>query len=791
VIALAFAPLITDAQFEISGTITDKTTGNNLSGAHLTLVGTFKKTLSDPFGNFAFTDLKKGEYTLSVTYLGYQKSEQQIELIRDTSLIITLLPDTIMVDEVIIRSTRADVISPETYTNINRKEINETNLARDLPFLLNSTPSVTTTSDAGNGIGYTGIQIRGTDMTRINITINGIPLNDPESQDVFWVDLPDFASSADNIQVQRGVGTSTNGAAAFGASVNIQSLILQSEPYAQLQGVYGSFNTLKTNLMAGTGLIRDKFTFDARLSKITSDGYIDRASSDLGSFFVSGGFYSDKTILKVNIFSGKEKTYQAWEGVPSNVLDTNRTYNPAGLYVDGQVKYYDNQTDNYDQTHFQLLLSQQMGQLFTLNLAAHYTKGKGYYESYMTDQKLSKYGEGIFIADTGTLYSDLIRQKWLDNDFSGMTFSLLYTEHKRINITFGGALNTYNGDHYGYVIWTKKALVKDMERPYYKSTGKKTDANVYLKANYSLTRKINLLADLQFRKVNYSIEGIDDKLLNIDQHPTFNFFNPKLGASYAFNDMHKVYFSFGIANREPNRRNYLDADQGYQPVAEKLSDYELGYDLSFERTKIGLNLYYMDYKNQLVLTGEINNVGDPIMVNVPKSYRAGIELSAGYLILNNLEWQANLTLSRNKIKNFTEFIDNWDTGGQDSQYIGTTDLSFSPDIIVNNSFRFEPVKHLVLTLESKYVSKQFIDNTSDENQILKPYFINNLRINYDIPMTVFKNIGLTLMANNIFNVNYETNAWIYKYRYEGREQYMDGYFPQAGINFMAGLTLLF
>ncbi|MCX6234029.1 MAG: TonB-dependent receptor [Bacteroidetes bacterium] len=790
---LAFAPLACYAQFGISGIVTDNATGESLSGAHLILKETFKNTVSDPTGHYRFTDLKKGSYVLIVSYVGYLTLEQKLDLQNTLTVNIALESSPIMEDVVIIQSTRANVKSPDTYTNISKKAINEINLGRDLPYILSSTPSLTINSDAGNGVGYTSMQIRGTDMTRINVTINGIPLNDPESQNVFWVDLPELSSSIDNIQVQRGVGTSTNGAAAFGASVNIQTTTVETEPYARIDGTFGSFNTLKNNIMVGTGLLKNKFTFNARLSKISSDGYIDRASSDLKSYFVSGGFYGNKTIFKINVFSGDEKTYQAWEGIPSDILDTNRTYNPAGKYINdnGQVRYYDNQTDNYKQDHFQLLLSQEIGKCFLVNLAAHYTKGKGYYESYMTDQKLLKYGEDVFVSDSGVTRSDLIRQKWLDNDFSGMTFSLLYDNHKRIKLTFGGAWSTYNGDHYGFVIWAKDALITDKDRPYYKNIGRKSDGNIYLKAEYTLAKKINLFADMQLRMIDYSIKGTHDNLANIDQQPHFDFFNPKTGVLYEFSDRHKAYFSFGIAHREPNRRNYLDADPGHIPASEKLFDYELGYDLSLSKAKFGINLYYMNYKNQLVLTGEINNVGDPIMVNVPESYRIGAEITAGARIMKNLEWDANITLSRNKIHDFTEYIDNWDSGMQDSTYNGTTDLSFSPEIIFHNLFRYEPVKNLTLTLESTYIGKQYIDNTSNDNHILEPYFLNNFRINYSIVTPVIRNINITLMANNIFNTDYETNAWIYKYNYEGRELYVDGYFPQAGINFMAGLTLLF
>jgi len=792
-VIVVMTPVLAFSQYSIEGRVTDQTTGETLSGAHIVVNGTFLTTISDPDGLYKISNLKKGTYDLMVSYIGYKTQHIEVQLDHSLTLNIQMIPSPITEETVIIKATRANEKIPETYTNVTRKEINEVNLGKDMPFILSMTPSLTMTSDAGNDIGYSAIQIRGTDITRINVTINGVPLNDAESQDVYWVDLPDLATSVQDIQIQRGVGTSTNGDAAFGASVNIQTAVLHPEPYANLDNNLGSFHSVRNSLTAGTGLIKDKFAFDTRLSRITSAGYIDRASSDLRSYFLTGGYYGNKTILKINVFSGLEKTYQAWGGVPSNVIDTNRTYNPEGEYIndEGKIDYYDNQTDNYKQDHVQVVLSQEIGHYFIFNLTLHHTHGIGYYESYMTDQKLSSYGPGIFIADSGVARSDLIRQKWLDNLFSGCVFSILYNDHKRTSLTLGGSWNTYDGEHYGHVIWARDAIVRDKEIKYYSDTGDKTDGNIFAKMEYTLATKLNLYGDVQFRNIEYKLKGTDDKLRNVTQSHRYTFFNPKLGLIYTITDKHKAYFSFGIANREPNRRNYLDADSSRQPSPERLNDFELGYQFSLPHFKLGVNLYYMDYNDQLVLTGEINNVGDPIMVNVPKSYRAGIETTAGAYILKNLQWNANASFSRNKILDFTEYIDNWDTGGQDSKFLGTTDLSFSPDLIINNIFNYEPLKNLNFILSSKYVGKQYIDNTSSNHRKLDPYFINNLIIRYDIKTTIIKNIGISFMINNLFSAKYEANAWIYRYIYEGKEQYMDGYFPQAGINFMAGLNLQF
>jgi len=791
-IALISIYSFTSAQFTILGNITDKSNGETLPGAHISISGTYINTISDHHGNFKINGLKAGDYTLHVTYIGYASYSEQLSITTNTELEIQLESTAIMEEEVVISATRVQQNSPVTYTDVDKNEIQQMNLGKDIPYIVSFTPSITTTSDAGNNIGYSQLRIRGTDITRINVTINGIPLNDPESHNVYWVDVPDFSSSINNIQIQRGVGTSTNGAAAFGASLNIQTQTLEQDPYAAIDNSFGSFNSRKHTLMAGTGLIKDKFAFDVRLSNIASDGYIDRAASDLRSFFVSGALYGKDNILKLNIFSGREETYQAWEGVPKDSLETNRTYNPAGEFIDddGNISYYDNQTDNYNQDHFQLLFSQQIGTV-NLNLAAFYVKGKGYYESWKNDQKLSNYGESYFVEDTSVTRSDLIRQKWLDNDFSGITFSGSWDPKKKIKLSVGGAYNNYVGDHFGYVIWAKDALILNPEEPYYFNKGKKSDFNVYTKMNWLVALKLNLYVDLQYRHINYSVTGNHDNLNEIDINQTYSFFNPRTGIFYEINNQNKTYLSFGIANREPNRRNFIDADPGQIPTYETLYDFELGYDYSIEKLNLGLNVYYMYYHNQLVETGKINNVGDPVMVNVPKSHRTGLEFTAGARIGKNFKWNANLTLSRNKIKSYTEFIDNWDTWGQDIWELENTEISFSPNVIAYNLFSYEVIDNMYVKLESKYISKQYIDNTSSEKRKLDPYFVNNIIFNYLIHTSFIEEIGVDLLVNNIFNSRYESNAWVYKYIYEGQEQEYNGYFPQAGINFMVGLHLRF
>ncbi len=780
---IAAMPLMAFSQFSISGKVVDKETKEPLQGAHIIIENTFKSTTSNNSGYFFIKNLKKGNYSIKVSFIGYKTIIKKIKLEKNSELNFEMVSSPILEDEVIITATRAPEKSPTTFKNVSKKEIRDVNLGQDLPFLIETTPSTVVTSDAGAGIGYTSIRIRGTDMTRINVTINGIPLNDPESHGVFWVDMPDFASSIDNIQIQRGVGTSTNGAAAFGASINIQTLKLNPEPYAEINSSAGSFNTFKNNFTFGTGLIKGKFSFDGRVSKITSDGYIDRAFSDLKSFFVSGAYYGEKSILKLNVFSGKEKTYQAWMGVPKDSLKTNRTYNP---YT------YNNETDNYQQDHYQLIYSKEINKNLYLNAALHYTHGKGYYEQYKENRKFMDYLlDTLFIGGDTISRTNLVQQKWLDNDFYGFTYSLNYKE-KNTDLILGGAWNKYNGDHFGKVIWAQFASNGSINHQWYYNIGEKTDFNIFGKINYNLNNKFNFYGDVQYRRIYYSIDGDHDDLRDITQEHKFNFLNPKAGLYFDINENHSTYFSFAVSNREPSRSDYRDSDEDHTPTGEILYDYEIGYNFKSLNFAVDANIYYMNYKDQLILTGEINNVGDPIMTNVPESYRAGIELAVSAKILQNLKWDINATFSRNKIKDFTAYIDNWSPPyEQITDDLGETNLSFSPDIIAGSIISYKPVNNLNISFISKYVSRQYIDNTSNKYRSLDPYFVNNLIINYSFKTKFIKEIGFQLMINNIFNEEYETNAWVYRYYYESNEYMMDGYFPQAGINFLAGINLKF
>ncbi|MCD6566331.1 MAG: TonB-dependent receptor [Bacteroidales bacterium] len=788
-----YSSFVVFGQFQVSGIVED-TNGTSLIGANVILEGTYLGTSTGLSGEFVFSNVNNGSYTLKVSYMGYETKREEINVQKNSQIKIALERSIYLADEVIISTIRASETMPVASTTVSKSEIREMDFVQDVPYLLRLTPSLVTSSDAGTGVGYTSFRIRGTDLTRINITVNGIPLNDSESHGVWWVDMPDFSSSVDNIQIQRGVGTSTNGAGAFGATVNLKTFTFSKKPFTEINSIAGSLNTLKNNIKIGSGLINDKFSFETRMSKVSSDGYIDRATADLKSFAVSGAYFGEKDMVRVNILSGKEKTFQAWDGVPSTILDYNRTYNGMGQYLDemGNTKYYDNETDNYWQDHFQLLYSREIKRGIYLNLCLHYSGGKGYYEQYKEDEDYSDYQmDNILIGSNLIEETDLIRRKWLDNDFYGVTYSLKYKKDKW-DASIGGAWNKYIGGHFGKVIWARYAGDSELNHEWYNSDATKADINLYGKINYYLSTKLNLYADMQTRHIDYIIDGIDDDLRNITQKHTYTFFNPKLGTFLKLNKNQSAYFSFGIAHREPNRHNFVDADPaGPVPVPEMLKDYELGYNLRLSDFRFTGNIYFMDYDNQLVLTGEINDVGSPVMTNVEKSYRTGIELQTAIQIADKIEWEMNATLSRNKIKNFTEYVDNWDTWSQVSTNLGETDISFSPAIIMGSNFKFNLFENFEIRMFSKYVGKQYIDNTSGESRILNPWFVNDLNFQYSFSQKWVDQIRVKLQINNLFNEEYETNAWVYRYIVDGENKIMDGYFPQASRNFLVGLNFRF
>ncbi len=811
-ITAIFGSLSANAQFAVKGKITTTENNERLVGANIWLEGTNKVTVSDIDGHFNLSKVRKGQYRLSVSFVGYQLFQKQITVDGDLELNIAMRRQNILTDEVIVNATRVTDKQPITFTNVKKEEIAKQNLGQDIPYLLNFTPSVVSTSDAGTGIGYTGIRIRGSDATRINVTINGIPYNDAESQGTFWVDLPDFASSVDNIQIQRGVGTSTNGSGAFGATINVQTTTFNEKAYGSVDNSFGSFNTRKHTIMAGSGLIDGKFTFDARLSKIASDGYIDRATADLQSYFLSGGYYGKSTLLKVNVFSGKEITYQSWYGTPesritgdreemlahagrnglsesqtANLLNAGRTYN---FYE------YENEVDDFKQDHFQVILAQDISENITFNTALYYTKGLGFFEQFREDDDFEDYGlQNVEVGGTTIESTDLIRRRWLDNDLYGLTYSFDYSPSKRIGIILGGGYSNYTNNHFGEVIWAQFASNGNLRDRYYDNDSEKNDFNTFLKVQHQITDRLNIFGDLQFRRVSYKTAGIDNDLRTLDVNESFNFFNPKLGATYKINQTLDAYASYSIGNREPVRNDFIDAPQNQIPEHETLRNVEAGIRKSGKKYSYQINYYLMDYKNQLVLTGELNDVGSNVRTNADKSYRTGVELIGGFKPNEKWELMGNLTFSRNKIRVFNEVIYDYGVAFDEFNVVTNNfedvDISFSPNVIGGASLSYNPLQSLSITLLSKYVGKQFLDNTGNEARRIDDYLVNDLRLTYQLRPKFFKSVTFTLLVNNILDVEYESNGYTFGYMGGGQNIRENFYYPQAGTNFLAGLSIKF
>jgi iron complex outermembrane recepter protein len=796
-------------QVSIKGNVYDAADHSPLKGASIKIQDSYNSFSSVDDGSFSIMNLKKGKQQLEVSYLGYETQKFSFVITRDTSITFLLNKKSVLADEVVIKAIRAGDNTPMTSVKLDNKQLAEKNLGQDITYLLNQTPSTVVTSDAGAGVGYTGLRIRGSDASRINVTINGIPVNDAESAGTYWVDLPDIASSVDNIQIQRGVGSSTNGAGAFGASLNIQTTKLNEDPYAAINSSFGSFNTLKNTVSFGTGLLKDKWVIDGRMSKLNSDGFIDRAFSDLKSFYVSGGYYGKKSILKLIVFSGKERTYQAWYGIPEARLN-NDTAAMHQLLLNGSVSQaqydnmissdsrtfnmytYSNQTDNYQQDYYQLHYSYELNKFWNMNAALHYTKGAGYYEEYRNDDAFSKYGLDNVIVGADTITStNLIRQRWLDNDFYGATYSVNYDNHKKLQATIGGAANQYVGAHYGNVIWAQFASNSTPDLKYYNDSAKKNDVNIFGKIDYQLTKKLSVYGDLQYRTIYYSFFGFDDNLQNIQQAVNLNFINPKVGLMFRLNNSNSFYASYAIGNKEPNRDDYVQSTPASRPKHEHMQNIEAGYSHIAGIWMVAANYYYMYYRNQLVLTGQINDVGAYNRTNIDKSYRSGIELQAGVKPLKNMDIQGNIAFSKNVILNYTEYIDNWDDWSQQTNILGKTDISFSPSVVAGGSVRYTPLKNFDVAWYSKYVGKQYLDNSSNPDRMLKAWFVNDLQLSYIIKPKFVKEISLNLMVNNILNKLFESNGWTYSYIYGAKQYTENWYYPQAGRNFLMGVGVKF
>ncbi len=769
---------------KIQGIVFDQETKAPLWGASVSVKGSQKGNVTDSKGRFQLTISPNS--TIAVSFVGYEP----VEVSADEANKIGLKKSNFLQDEVVVRATRADENSAMAYSNMSAAELGKSNLGQDMPILLNFTPSVVTTSDAGAGIGYTGIRIRGSDATRVNVTVNGIPINDSESQGTFWVNMPDFASSVNSVQIQRGVGTSTNGAGAFGGSVNMQTNTFESKAYGEAHASGGSFGTLKTTLKFGSGLLGGKFTLDGRLSRIVSDGFIDRASSNLISAYFSAGYFGKKSFARFNYFTGNEKTYQSWYGTPesrvngseaemkafidrnflsaadaNNLLNSGRTYN---YYT------YDNQTDNYAQDHFQLITNHRLTEVWNLDLNAHYTYGRGYFEEFRPAADLVNYGI------TNSLKSvDVIRRKWLDNDFYGSTFALNYTGSQKIKFTFGGAWNRYVGRHFG--------VLQDPfpGREWYRSRSQKTDLNLYAKGNIILSSVWNAYVDMQYRTVGYRMLGTADKFLSIDSDNTYSFFNPKFGLTHQLSEKSKVYGSVSAGSKEPSRQDFVDNAAG-APRPEYLQDYELGYEFSGQKYGLQLNGYFMNYQDQLVLTGAVNSTGDAIRTNVESSYRLGLETMLNIQISKRLVWSGNVTLSQNRIRQFKEEIVDYDT--YDMAFIDheNTDIAFSPSVIYGSTLTYT-AGAFEASLLRKYVGKQYLDNTSDDARSLAAYNTHDIRLKY----TLKKGTVFTLLLNNVLNEQYSSNGYTYSYRFAGAMTTENFYYPQAGFNFLLGASIRF
>jgi len=674
------------------------------------------------------------------------------------------------IDEVLVQAVRVNGNTPVTFSNITKEEIAPRNLGQDIPTLLNYMPNVVTTTDAGNGIGYSSIRVRGADATRVNVTINGIPYNDAESQSTFWVNMPDFASSAENIQLQRGVGTSTNGAAAFGASLNVLTDTYKRQAEGEISNSFGSFNSRKHTVKFSSGLMNDHFELAGRLSNIESDGYIDRASSSLKSYFLQGTYVNGSTLIKALAFGGSERTYQAWNGIDAATAQQNRRFNTSGMYTDanGDARYYNNETDNYWQDQYQLHWNERLSTNWSTNLALHYTKGKGYYENYRDNDTYADYGlQDVTVGGTLITEEDLITRKWLDNDFYGTTFSANYKDEK-LSLIVGGGWNKYEGAHFGEVIWARYSGATQPDDHYYDDDAAKTDLNVYAKANYNLTDKLGVYADIQYRTVHYTADGV----LADPVDDTFNFVNPKAGLTYAVAADNNLYFSYGRGNKEPRRDDYENGSN----KPESLNDFELGWRYNNGKTVINVNGYYMRYKDQLVLTGALNDVGAPVYTNSGDSYRLGLEADASIPLTDHFTLRPNVAISANKNVDF--FIE----GEEGVQNLGNTDIAFSPSVIGANQLIYHNGSWFAM-LATKFVGDQFMDNLETPGAKLKAYTTTDFNVSYTFsPKKIFKQVIVSALVNNILDEKYSSNG----YYYEGAS-----YYPQAGANFLAGLTLKF
>jgi iron complex outermembrane receptor protein len=817
--ALAAAPA--RAQGPVSGNVTDARTGEPLPGATILLDGAAGPA-TDATGAFTLPAVPAGRHELRISFLGYETLLRQLQgQEAEQRLSTSLQPSAVLTGEALVTATLASDRTATAYTNLGRGDLAKRNFGQDLPYLLDQTPSVVVNSDAGAGVGYTDIRIRGTSSIGINMTINGVPLNDPESRGAFLVNLPDLASSISSLQVQRGVGTSQNGGAAFGASINISTLDTRREAYAETNNSYGSFKTWKNNVQFGTGLLGGHFTVDGRLSRIATDGYMNRAASDLKSYYLAAGYQAQNTLLKFITFSGREKTYQAWNGVPEPAItgDTAllRTFvkngeltpaNAARVLQEGRrYSYYtyDNQTDNYQQNHYQLHLSQGLGSDWNLGAALHLTRGFGYYESYRAGREFANYGlPNVVVGNETITETDLIDQKWLDNYFYGGTFALNYQpkDNDKFQATLGGAANQFDNDHYGEIVWAQYASNFTPRQRYYFNNATKADYNAYARATWQVLPRLGVYGDLQLRRIDYRISGIEDDQNDVTTRARYTFFNPKAGATFTLSEGQQLYGSFAVGQREPVRSDFTDRPAGDQTARpERLEDLEGGY--RFSRTGLALlggntavrleaNGFYMSYRNQLVATGQLNDVGAPLRTNVARSYRRGVELTGFVSADDKISLSSTLTLSQNRILDYRDVTYD-STSTRVEAKPRTSTISYSPTVVSAHTLEGQPLKNLRLALLYKTVSRQYLDNSENAARAIPSYQTLDVRLRYAIRPAFMKEIELALLVNNVLNREYVANGYTYSYfsSVSKQEETFNWYFPQATRNFLASVNLRF
>jgi iron complex outermembrane receptor protein len=785
------------AQYALWGNVTNSY-GEKLEGASVFIMGSDQYgAITDYTGYYTLDNIPAGTYELKVTFLGYESLMQTVELTQDMALDLEMKGSAFQLDNIEIIANKLNAQSPYSFVEQDAEDLGVKNAGQDLPFLVEHTPSMVVTSDAGAGIGYTGMRIRGSDATRINVTINGVPLNDSESHGVFWVNLPDLASSVDKIQIQRGVGPSTNGTGAFGGTVGLSTNHIPQNPAIKIESSLGSFNTSKVSASFTSGLMNQKYLLEGKYAVIDSDGFIDRATSDLSSYFFSGAKVTPSSTLRLNVFGGKEVTYQAWNGVPEAKINgtqeellehffnnSNGDYNTVAdslnLFNSGRsynAFTYDNQVDDYTQTHVQLIFNKQLSETLLFNATGHFTHGEGFFEQFEFQEDLTDWP-----SLDRTDVSDLVVQRWLDNDFFGVILNGEAKPSEAFKLNLGLSYNLYDGDHFGEVVNVFSEPLLTSPSEYYRSEATKTDLSAYIKAEYDITDRISIFGDAQVRNLTYQTAGTDNDLSTFDIDTSYNFFNPKAGFRYLLDDQSHIYGSVAIAQREPVRSDFLDAQGVDVPRHEHLTDFELGYRMQKDKLSLETNLYYMKYIDQLVVTGAVNDVGGSIRTNVDDSYRAGIELSLGYAFSEYLKWTPNLAFSQNKIRELTDEVT--------ETVFSNTDISLSPNIIGGSRLTYSPLHNLELDLLSKYVSKQFIDNTSNDDRSLPAYFVNDLVATYTINLDLVEEIQFKLLINNFLNTSYSSNAYTYSYIYGGliTENYL---YPQAGINFLLSASVTF